>query len=111
MTRQTLPAGSLPHRSYARRDDAVPQGNYGNARTRHAPPRSPFDPGRNRKRSNRRQQSRHEFVPDHHGDGDSAAGPRVPIENVNIGSADGGFPHSHEHVIDADFGHGNLFKP
>ena len=35
--------------------------------------------------------------------------PLVPVEDMNVGAADGGFPDFYKDVVDADFGYGHIF--
>src|SRR5689334_16727100 len=44
-----------------------------------------------------------EFVPDHHGHGDSLLRPLVPLENVDVGAANAGAIHADQNVVNTDF--------
>ena len=51
------------------------------------------------------------FVSHHHWHRNGLLGPVVPVINVHIRSADGGFVDLYEHIVDADFRNGHLFQP
>src|ERR1017187_3424621 len=52
-----------------------------------------------------------ELVPDRHRHRDRFLRPRVPVIYMYVGPADRGLEHADEHVVIADFGNGNFFKP
>src|SRR5581483_5872289 len=51
------------------------------------------------------------LMADHHGNRDGPRGPGVPVEDVNVRTANRGFLDTNQHVVDADFRDGNFFKP
>jgi hypothetical protein len=53
----------------------------------------------------------HKFVTDRHWHGNRLLRPGVPIVDVHVGSADGGFQDSDEHVIAANFWDPNFLEP
>ena len=53
----------------------------------------------------------HELVADHHGHGNRALGPGVPVVDMHVGAADPGASHANQDVIDAVLRLGNIFQP
>ena len=51
------------------------------------------------------------FVADRHGHGDGLLSPRIPVVNVNVGTAYTGAMDSNQNVVDADGRLGNVFQP
>src|SRR5207237_6679333 len=51
------------------------------------------------------------LVTDRHWHRDCFLRPRVPIVDVHVGPADGGFQHADKHVIAADFWNRNFLEP
>src|SRR5258707_15082735 len=37
--------------------------------------------------------------------------PIIPLIDVNVGAADAGVMHAHQHIVDADLALGDLFEP
>src|SRR5947209_13661874 len=53
----------------------------------------------------------HELMSNHHRYRNRARGPSIPVQNVNVGAADGSAFHPHQNVVDSDLRHGNIFQP
>ena len=53
----------------------------------------------------------HELVPDHHRHGNGRLGPRVPVEDVQIGTADRGLAHPDQHVAVTRDRLGHILEP
>src|SRR5258708_32641725 len=53
----------------------------------------------------------HELMPDRHANRNCALRPFIPVENMDVGAADGGFADADEDVVQADFGNWNVFQP
>src|SRR5688572_11685281 len=52
-----------------------------------------------------------ELMPDDHRHRNRLLRPSIPLEDVNVGAADASAVHAYEHVVDADLGPWNIFKP
>ncbi len=52
-----------------------------------------------------------EFMTDNHGYGDGLLGPRVPVVDMEIGSANAGLIDSNQDIIDAVFRPWDVFQP
>ncbi len=52
-----------------------------------------------------------EFMADDHRHGNSLLRPLVPVPDVNVRTADGGFLHPDQHVVRADLRHRHVFHP
>jgi hypothetical protein len=52
-----------------------------------------------------------EFVPDNQAGPDGPLRPFVPVVDVQVGAADGGFFQPDQDLVGAGFGHGDLFHP
>ena len=52
-----------------------------------------------------------EFMPTDHGHRNGFLGPGIPVVNMDVGAADGGFMDFDEHVIAADDGHRYIIQP
>ncbi len=53
----------------------------------------------------------HELMANRHGHRNGAARPIVPVQDVDVGAADGGSIHADQNVVDADLRDGNFFEP
>jgi hypothetical protein len=53
----------------------------------------------------------YKFVPNRHRHRDGLLCPLVPLVDVNVGTADSGVSHAHQHIVDANGGLVNLFQP
>ena len=51
------------------------------------------------------------LVADDHGDFDSLLGPAIPIVDMDVGAADGGFNYFDEDIIHAGLWNGNFLEP
>ena len=53
----------------------------------------------------------HKFMTDDHGDWNRLTGPLVPIEDMNVCTADARPQDTDEDIVDADRGLGNILQP